>query len=211
LHNITAASRQSYHDNFWGYDRLLDGQILRCCGCEYLCFRLYRHPFEFQENGKIEEFIYPERTFERRERIYIFWAIPIAIQKLYEQTIEAFDKRLYLLSAIGLRSLIEAIVVDRLKPEEYSASIKSKIDALRKYFSNEVIDTLQEFRFMGNQAAHSLQEPDEGHIHRALGVIENVMISFYGVEDSVWFYQMGKEEGAPTETGENKSSESTSQ
>jgi hypothetical protein len=197
-HNATAEYQQSHYDDFYGFDRLLHGQILSCCGCEYLCFRLYTHPYEFEEDGKIEESIYPERAFTRRQRIYIFWALPREIQKLYEQTVEALDKDLCLLSAIGLRALIESIVIDRLKPTEYSSSIKSKIEALRKYFSGEVINTLQEFRFMGNQAVHSLQESDGGDIHRALNVIEDIIIFFYGIEDKVWLYQIGKEDNSST-------------
>ncbi len=192
-HDIVAEHEQSYYDNFWGYTKLLHGQILTCRGCEYLSFRLFDHPFEFQTDGKVEELIYPEREFKRRKRIYIFHTLPEKIQNLYTQTLTAYDNELCLLSAVGLRALIESIVVDKLNPNEFAFSIKSKIDALRKYFSDDVIDTLQDFRFMGNQAAHALDEPSLGDIHRALNVIEGIMGYFYGIEDKVKTYQSVKD------------------
>jgi hypothetical protein len=183
-HEVAIEYQQTYHDNFWGYDRLLQAQILKCCGCEYLSFRLFEHPMEFQEKGEIQEYVYPEREFKKRKRVYIF-TLPRDVSKLYRQTLKAYDNELYLLSAIGLRALLEAVVIKRLDPSEYSRSIHSKIEALRKYFNSDVIDTLQEFRFMGNQAVHSLQEPAKLDIHRALNVIEAIMMGFSGVEDSV--------------------------
>jgi hypothetical protein len=192
-HIVTTEHQQSHYDRDWGFDRLLHGQILSCCGCDYLSFRLFQHPLPFEKNGKVLELILPLRNSGKRKRIYIFWTLSERIKNLYGQTIGAYDNKLYLLSVIGLRALLEAIVVDRLDPSEYSSSIKSKIEALRKYFSAQVIDTLQEFRFMGNQAVHSLLEPDGGDVHRALNVIEDIMIFFYGVEDKVKVYKSGKD------------------
>ncbi len=193
-HIVVAEHQHPFHDKDWDFDRLLHGQILSCCGCDYLSFRLFEHPVEFEPNGKIIEQIYPARKSKKREKqVFIFW--PKKIDNLYHQTVDALDNELCLLSAIGLRALIESIVVDRLDPSEYSNSIKSKIDALRKYFNSGVIDTLQEFRFMGNQAVHALQEPNKSDVHRALNVIEAIMTFFYGVEESVKIYKMGKDRG----------------
>lgn len=191
-HEVSVDYEQTYHDNFWGFDRLLQGQILKCCGCDYLSFRLLRHPFEFEDDRAIEEYIYPERTYKNRTRVFV-WQLPNRIGKLYDQTVRAYDSELYLLSAVGLRALLEAVIVDKLQPQEYSTTIKSKVDALGKHFSTEVVNVLHEFRFIGNQAAHSLQEPEKLDLHRALNVVEDILTFFYGVEDSVKWYKELKE------------------
>ncbi len=191
-HEIVAEHRQDFEDPFWGYSKLLQGQILRCCGCDNLSFRLLEHAFEFEEDKKIEEQIHPIREYKKRKKKFFTISIPTKIENLYKQTIEAQDNALHLLSAIGLRCLLEAIVVDRFSPTEYSASIQSKIDALKKHFSQKVVDLLHELRFMGNKAAHEIEEPNGLDIHRALYVIEDIMTFFYGVEDSVWKYNTMK-------------------
>jgi hypothetical protein len=191
-HEIIADHEQTHHDYFWGFDKLFHAQILQCCGCDYFSFRLFEHPFEFEKNGEIVEHVFPTREYKRREQRR-FFSLPRAIYKAYRQTNEAFDHELYLLAAIGLRTLVEAIVADRLPKNEYSSSVQSKIEALRKYFSDNIIDTLHDFRFMGNKAVHSLEEPERLDIHRALNVIENVMAFLYGVEESARSYKQLKE------------------
>jgi hypothetical protein len=181
-----------HHDYFWGSDKLFHAQILQCCGCDRLSFRLYEHPFEFEEAGEVAEHVFPTREHKRRER-KIFFSVPEHIRRAYFQTNEAFDHELYLLAAIGLRALVEAIVLDRIPEIENSASIQSKVNALRKYFADDVIDTLHDFRFMGNKAVHALSEPARLDIHRALNVIESIMESFYGVEDSARSFKKLKE------------------
>ena len=191
-HEVASEYKQPHRTYFWGFDKLFHAQILRCCGCDYLSFRLYEHPFEFEQNGEVVEHIFPTREYKRRER-KLFFTLPEHISKAYLQTNDAFDHGLYLLAAIGLRALVEAIVVDRIPEIEDSASIQSKVDALRKYFAGDVIDTLHDFRFMGNKAVHSLSEPARLDIHRALNVIENIMAFFYGVEESARSFKQLKE------------------
>jgi hypothetical protein len=191
-HEIMADHEQAHHNYFWGADKLFRAQILQCCGCDYFSFCLTEHPFEFEENGEVTEHIFPTREYKKREQKF-FFSLPRTISKAYRQTNEAFDHELYLLAAIGLRTLVEAIVDDRLPETEYSSSIQSKIEALRKYFSDDVIGTLHDFRFMGNKAVHSLEEPERLDIHRALNVIENIMAFFYGVEESARSYKKLKE------------------
>ena len=63
------------------------------------------------------------------------------------------------LSTIGLRTLIEAIVVDKIARNKYKNNLESKITALSQYFSDSVIQVLHDFRLMGNKAAHELDTP----------------------------------------------------
>lgn len=136
--------------------------------------------------------MFPTREYKLRERKF-FFTLPEHIRRAYHQTNEAFDHELYVLAAVGLRALLEAIVADKIPESEYSASIQSKVDALRKHFAREVIDTLHDFRFMGNKAVHSLFEPARLDIHRALNVIEGIMTFFYDVEDSASSFKKLKE------------------
>jgi hypothetical protein len=193
-HDVVVNYRQEIEDAIWGYPQRNDAEILQCCGCQLLSFRSVTYPFAFQDPmDRPEETLYPERCFKERERQY-FSSMPIEINTLYDETITAHDKGLNLLSIVGLRALIEAIVVDKLEKARYGNSIESKIEALSNIFGEEVINTLHEFKKMGNKAIHAQILPNPGDVHRALNVIEKIMVYFYGILDSAEAFHRLREE-----------------
>lgn len=94
----------------------------------------------------------------------------------------AHNNELTVLSAIGVRSLVEAIVADKIDASNYRNNLESKIDALRPFFQETVINVLHEFRTMGNKAAHEIEAPEKLNVHHALYVVEGVLEYFYGIE-----------------------------
>jgi hypothetical protein len=157
-------------------------------------------PFE-EEQGKVVEEFFPERSFRKREKGFFVY-IPENIKRLYDETIAAHDSKLLLLTTAGLRALIEAIVIDKFPESEYDTSLYSKVNVLRKHFSNEVVDVLHEFREMGNKALHKQIQPEELDLHRAIYVIEDLMTFFYKIEQSASFYKDLKEEKKPNNDGQ---------
>ncbi len=191
-HEVAANHDQKREDNLWGYQQNFEAEILRCCGCDQISFRLVKHPFEFQDkNDKPEEEIYPERGFKQREQRY-FLHLPTEVRNLYNETLSAHDRNLILLSTVGLRALIEAIVANKLSKKDYGETLESKINALAKYFNESTINTLHEFRTMGNKAIHAQLAPDPLDIHRALYVVEGIMEFFYGIDEHVYTYKTFK-------------------
>lgn len=193
-HEVVASHTQEREDDLWGYPQRFDAEILRCCGCELLSFRLLKHPFAFQDaSDEPEEEMYPERGYKKRERRY-FFQLPREVHALYNETLAAHDRELNLLSTVGLRALIEAIVADKLDKTQYGNSLESKIDALAHLFEAETISTLHDFRKMGNKAIHAQVVPDPLDVHRALYVVEGIMEYFYGIAEHVDTFQRLREE-----------------
>jgi len=196
-HDVAVHREQMREDNLFGYPQKLEADILVCRGCDQYSFRQITHPFEFQnKDDKPTEEILPERGYKRRKRKF-FSTMPRAIRNLYEETVSAHDKKLALLSAVGLRALLEAIVINKLEKSAFGNSLDSKIKALASRFSPEVIQTLQDFRLAGNAAVHEQSAPDHLDTHRALYVIESIMEYFYGVEDSALTYKTLKKQSEP--------------
>lgn len=182
-HEIVADSKITRYVPVWGFDQETEAQILRCCGCDLFAFRSIIHPFEFQNESDIpEEEVYPDRSIKKRRRKFL--PMPVKISRLYQETVTAIDCNLVLLTAVGLRSLIEAIVADKIDRSKYGNSLVSKITALAGIFEPGVIAVLQEFREMGNKAVHAQTESDHLDLHRALFVIEGIMEYFYGISES---------------------------
>ncbi|MDN7131330.1 DUF4145 domain-containing protein [Halomonas sp. MC140] len=182
-HEQAASYSHDRLDQLMGFSQQIDSWIFICCGCDDVSFRLVRHPFEFQnEEDEPEELVYPDRGFKFRDRKY-FSGLPKNIERLYRETITTYDLGLLVLSTVGVRGLIEAIVADKIPGENYKDNLNSKIQALSPHFPTSVIDTLHEFRRMGNKAAHELEAPESLNIHHALYVIEGIIGYFYAVEE----------------------------
>ncbi len=183
LHELVAHYEHERYDDLWGYPQLFVADTFKCSGCEDITFRLTKHPFEFQDEKDLPvKLLFPERKSNLRKRRY-FFKLPKNIHTLYNETVTAYDKDLLVLSTIGLRTLIEAIVVDKIARNKYKNNLESKITALSQYFSDSVIQVLHDFRLMGNKAAHELDTPESLNIHHALFVVEDILQFFYGIDE----------------------------
>ena len=192
-HEIESEYTIDREDDLFGYPQRFEAFILRCCGCDQIAFKLVKHPFEFQDKkDEPEEEIFPERGYKKRERRY-FFHLPKEVHTLYTETLSAHDRELHLLSTVGLRALIEAIVADKVDKKLYKNNLESKIDALAGTFQPETVKTLHEFRNMGNKAIHAQIAPDRLDIHRALYVVEGMMEYYYGIDEHVDTFQRLRE------------------
>lgn len=188
-HQISSHVEQMREDTLFGVEQNWEAEVLQCCGCDLFSFRLVTHPFSFQDEGdKPDISFYPEREHNKRKRKY-FARMPSSVRTLYHETVTAHDAKLVLLSAVGLRALLEAIIIDRVDSTKFEHSLESKINALADVLEPKVLQTLHDFRMVGNQAVHAQIEPDHLDIHRALYVVESLMEYFYGLADGAETYQ----------------------
>jgi hypothetical protein len=181
-HELVAQYTHERYEYFWGYSQRLESETFKCCGCEDITFRLTKHPFDFQDpNDDPDQFVYPDRSYKFRERKF-YLELPRHINLLYNETISAHNNKLLVLSTVGVRSLVEAVVADKIDPTKYKNNLESKINALAAHFQPSVINTLHDFRIMGNKAAHEIESPESLNIHHALYVVEGMLEFFYGIE-----------------------------
>lgn len=199
LHELVSKSDHTYYDSFWGYNRLVECEIWKCCGCEYPSFRMIEHPLEFMTGKKDKDLtkvhFFPERESDKRERKYFFKS-PRLITKLYEEVLLTFNKEAYILCTAGLRVLLEAICTDKgvvsTDDGRCPLTLEKKIDLLGKIVPKHIVDTLHDFRFIGNKAIHKLAYPDAGDLYRALNVIEDLMGFFYELDFHAEIYRETK-------------------
>lgn len=188
-HEVVGHYSHDRYDYFWGDSQKFNSDTLKCCGCEDISFRLIKHPFAFQDKKDLPGVcVYPDRGFKFRERKF-YLHLPKHIHRLYHETVSAHNSELIVLSTVGIRSLVEAIVADKIAPNKYSNNLESKIESLRPHFQQSVIETLHDFRKIGNKAAHELQAPEPINIHHALYVVEGILEFFYGIENHAKLFQ----------------------
>jgi hypothetical protein len=170
-----------------GYHQKESWQIVRCNGCLSCGFRLRLDDFEMVEedaDGNMSHDVtltqYPSFLSEHKS-LKETYLLPALIQKVYKQTLKALSDSSYVLAGIGLRACIEA-VCNELKVS--GTSLEKRIDQLFKagHVSNGDKRRLHAIRFLGNDAAHEIKEPNDYEIRVALDIVEHLLNSVFVLE-----------------------------
>ncbi|HCT3326162.1 TPA: DUF4145 domain-containing protein [Enterobacter cloacae] len=169
-------------------------QVIQCRGCEELSFRKeswfsedmgYMGDDDFFDGKTI--ILYPKRSATTRTP-KDFLEVPRKLRNLYIESIDTFNNDSYILTAAGLRALIEGLCAElNIKdgPVERTEkgitkivrarNLEGKIAGLKEkgILTAAGAVFLNEHRFMGNEAVHSLRKPSREDISLAFDLIEH--------------------------------------
>ncbi|HXB23567.1 MAG TPA: DUF4145 domain-containing protein [Gemmatimonadaceae bacterium] len=153
-----------------------DFQIIQCQGCEWISFReVTRNTEDWDHDPEtgmqvLEERVETHFTVPDRAPMDGVDLLPKGVRQVYDETLRAFDKQMPVLTAIGIRALVEAVCMQR---KATGRALESQIDALvtQGVLTKASASVLHRIRLMGNAAAHEIKPPQ----HRALGVALDVV------------------------------------
>lgn len=172
-------------------------RLWRCAGCDSFAFEKYdtEEVFDFHEKFDDAEdevdwhqyiATYPETisSFYPNRKEYSlnpkrFKELSKSLNKIYQETINAYNHEMPLLCAIGIRALIEGICSDY---EITGRSLEKKIDGLVNILPKNIVVSLHNFRFMGNEAAHELSAPNQEELNLAIEICEDLLNYLYDLE-----------------------------
>jgi len=157
----------------------IDHQIVKCAGCENVCYRLsIMTSEETDENGRSIEAvsIFPNPK-DRKEIEYIF-SLPKHVRSLYLETLTALNAGALTLAAAGLRAVVEATCLNQGCTTH---DLKSKISELvsKGVLLERDAQYLHQHRFLGNEAVHELEYPPRAEFEIALKILEHLLSSVY--------------------------------
>ncbi len=175
--------RSEYHENSFSITSWDEYQVIECQGCRVVRFRKrHRDTEHFHGDGDDEELVeqvelYPA-PMSGRSKLEGVELLPYTIHFIYSETLAALRQGLPVLTALGIRSLVEAICNDLSVLER---SLENKIDALvaRGVLTENGAETLHGLRIMGNLAAHEAIQPRSQDLDAALDVLEHVLEGVY--------------------------------
>jgi hypothetical protein len=153
--------------------------------------------------GEREVRYYPPRwRHVIKEKTYT--RLPPKLQRIYRETVSAFNRQIYTLAAAGLRALVEGICTDRRiksglvpdfdpstrKPKRDSSgnvvlrrskNLDGKIEGMAEggIITKNHVKVLHEFRFLGNEAVHDLQMPSVENLEVAINIMEHTITHVY--------------------------------
>lgn len=148
-----------------------------------MCFREAAVSSEDTEaDGNPTEYvtIYPNPA-KRTANIDI-WKLPAKVRALYEETLIAVDAGAPVLSAAGLRSVVEAACLDQgCKGHSLVLQINDLVQ--KGIFLRRDADYLHQHRFLGNEAVHEMQAPPIEEFAIALKILEHLLTALYVMPD----------------------------
>lgn len=160
-------------------------RILGCMGCDTVCFHQASWSSDDYdpETGELHvaETLYPSPATGRAampER----YLLPEKVRHIYEDLLKVFNQDARLLSALGLRTLVEAICIDQSCPGK---DLKAKINGLvgKGTLAEKQADFLHLHRFLGNDAAHEIEAPHVDELTAGLDIIEALLRTVYGLPE----------------------------
>jgi hypothetical protein len=162
-------------------------EVIRCKGCDNIQFRhIYgdESMFDGDENGGIvyyDERKYFPGSIIGHSGIKNFYEIPTKIRIVYLETLEALKANCYLLAAVGLRAVIEAVSIDQ---KIAGKNLEQKINNLSKnrLITDNDANRLHGIRFLGNDSVHEMEVPNEAKLSIALNIVEHLINNLYLID-----------------------------
>ncbi len=109
----------------------------------------------------------------------VFRQLPKPLASIYREVVDAYNHRMHVLCAAGLRILIEGICQDK---KVSGRKLEEKIDGLRAILPENIVQNLHGFRFMGNEAAHEIGAPERNTLSLAIEVSEDLLNFLYELD-----------------------------
>ena len=154
-------------------------QVVQCQGCDDLSFR--RAERDETDDWEFEsEELFPKRAAGRRE-LSDSWLLPRKVREIYRETYLALCNHMPILTAIGVRALVEAVCKEK---GTTGRRLEQRIDNLvtKGVLTQSGADILHKARFLGNEAAHDIERPKAEVLDAAMSVAEHLLQSAYLVE-----------------------------
>jgi hypothetical protein len=163
----------------------INGYLLwACAGCDTWTVENYstmipegEDPLIFDRGNFIFSFI-PERT-KFHAQTKQFHQLSPALEGIYREILHSYNYGLPVLCAVGIRMLLEGICADH---EIQGKTVAQKIEGLTAILPTNIVNHLHDLRFMGNEAAHELNPPDQEQLHLAISLIEDILNFLYELD-----------------------------
>lgn len=158
--------------------------VLECGGCENV--RVLRRSWcsediDFEGNLEINETYYPSSIFRPLPKWFSSLDCEWHITKLVRETYQALQNDAPSLAAMGVRAIIEAIMIDKVGD---NGSFKGNLKTFQAkgYISSFQLEILEAALELGHASIHRGFIPEKHQIEFALDILENLLHGLYLLE-----------------------------
>lgn len=167
-------------DGSLGIIERLGYRLWICAGCERGTLGEY-YIFDVTDEGyekTIEEEFLPERTmFHVKDKS--FKQLPNRLKAIYREILQAYNNKLEILCAIGIRALLEGICADK---DIKGKNLETKINNMTTIIPQNIVNHLHNIRFIGNEAAHALTGATTEELRLTIEICEDLLNYLYELD-----------------------------
>lgn len=163
-------------------------EIIECAGCENTQFR-YTYGDEsmanYNSDGEELDYYYDITCFplslKNHKPLKKLYGLPPKIKTMYNETLEAFKVKSYILAGVGFRTIIEAICLEN---KIVGKNLQQKINNLlkQKLITEKESKRLHSIRFLGNDSVHEMLSPDPKKLFIVLDIVEHLLTNLYLID-----------------------------
>jgi hypothetical protein len=155
-----------------------------CLGCNTaLIQEIYEHSEirDHEGNNIYEHTYYPERANSSNREAKKFIHIDENLKSTYYEIIKASNLNLVIVSAMGIRALLEGICLVEKIDDEKAYHLTKKIEILQTVnnIPESIIKGLKSLKFIGDSAAHKLAKTSKHNITIAIDLLESLLTHLY--------------------------------
>ena len=120
---------------------------------------------------------YPTRNIKSlKKKTYI--KIPQKLRVIYNEIIDSYNNSCLLLCSIGLRTLLEAVCVDK---GIVSGNLMNKIDNYT-FITDNIKKNLHGIRYLGNDVTHDFISPKKEDLELTIKILEDILNTVYDLD-----------------------------
>ncbi|CAN7168553.1 DUF4145 domain-containing protein [Acidovorax sp. LjRoot118] len=185
-HDILCSVKDTEEIDEVGYWSTRQYFIVRCRGCDSICFRLWRSTSEevdHDTDGKPTYFsstdVYPPRLEGRKGIAEMdLWLLEEKLRAIYHETNVALLSGLPVLAGIGMRAIVETVCKEK---GASGRDLKEKIDKLAemKVLTPNGAIILHHVRTLGNKSAHEVKPHSSEQLALAMEVVDHLIKDVY--------------------------------
>ncbi len=172
-------------------------EIVECAGCENIQFRKAYHDENMEDyhttpdGGEAvrsyEEIVCYPFSLENHNELSYLYGLPAKIRAIYQETLEAFKVKSYILTGAGFRAVIEAVCIDKnIKGKDLQQKINNLLK--EKLITEKESKRLHSIRFLGNDSIHEMLKPEPRKLYIVLEIIEHLLNNIYLIDQNAEGY-----------------------
>ena len=190
-HELIASHDRSYCEVEEHYGRQFAGwhedwiyRFFVCRGCDtgiieekYTCAGM--HDYDGNEIYSYEYF--PERRNDGKREPKRFSHIDKKLNDAYKEIIKSYQHGLKIVTAMGVRALLEGICIIEGVDDTKAWGLNKKIEELQtsSNIPDSIVEGLKGIKFIGDNAAHRLNTSDKSSIGLAIDLLEVLLTHLY--------------------------------
>lgn len=190
-HDIKSTHDQSYHEEFedhgqrfLGYYEETEFRFLVCRGCDSATLQEKWTCAGMQDHNGDEIYSYnyhPKRKNLGEREVKKFHHVDKKLNDSYKEIITAFQQGLEIVTAMGVRALLEGICVIEGIDDKAAWGLAKKIEKLKdsSNIPDSIIDGLNGLKFIGDDAAHRLNATDKQTLSLSIDLLESLLTHLY--------------------------------